>query len=222
MVRVRGPLRRKSGYPLKRVFDVIGSALLLVVFSPVLVALGVVIRLTSPGPVFFKQTRVGLSAIPFEFVKLRSMVLNTDASIHSEYVLAFMRGDADTVECPDGGDAVYKRIDDPRITPVGRVIRKYSLDELPQFFNVLRGDMSLVGPRPPLPYEVSEYDQWCALRLAVPSGVTGLWQVAGRSRVSFDEMILQDLMYAQNMRLLLDVKLCLGTIPALLLGYGGG
>jgi lipopolysaccharide/colanic/teichoic acid biosynthesis glycosyltransferase len=221
-VRVRGPIRRNSGYRLKRAFDVVGSSLLLLVFAPVLAVLGVLIRRTSPGPVFFKQTRLGRSATPFEFVKLRSMVLNTDVSIHSEYVLAFMRGDADAVECADGGEAVYKRIDDPRITSVGKVIRKYSLDELPQLFNVLRGDMSLVGPRPPLPYEASAYDQWCALRLAVPSGVTGLWQVAGRSRVSFDEMILQDLMYAQNMRLLLDVKLCLGTIPAMLLGYGGG
>ena len=222
VVRVRGRIHRNKAYPLKRAFDVIGSAILLLAFAPVLAVLGVVIRLTSPGPAFFKQTRVGRSAIPFEFVKLRSMVPNSDESIHSDYVLAFMRGAADSVQQPEGGEAVYKRIDDPRITSIGRVIRKYSLDELPQFWNVLRGDMSLVGPRPPLPYEVCEYDQWCALRLAIPSGITGLWQVAGRSRVSFDEMILQDLMYAQNMRLLLDVKLCLGTIPALLLGYGGG
>ena len=180
------------------------------------------IRLTSPGPAFYRQTRIGRFGRPFEFIKLRSMVLNDDDSIHSDYARAFMRGDAEAVTTASGEKAIYKRVDDPRITPVGRVIRKFSLDELPQFFNVFRGDMSLVGPRPPLPYEISEYDDWTKLRLAVPTGVTGLWQVAGRSRVLFDEMILQDLMYAQNMRLMLDVRLCLATVPAMLLGHGGG
>ena len=222
VVRVRGTFGSVKPYPLKRAFDVVGSLLLLLLCSPVLVVLGLIIRLTSPGPVFFTQTRVGSGGTPFEFLKLRSMVLNEDASIHSDYVRAFIHGAAPAVAMEAGGEAVFKRVDDPRITPVGKVIRKYSLDELPQFWNVLRGDMSLVGPRPPLPYEVSEYDDWCSLRLTVPSGVTGLWQVVGRSRVSFDEMILQDLMYAQNMRLFLDVRLCLKTVPAALLGSGGG
>ncbi len=133
-----------------------------------------------------------------------------------------MNGTAEAVATGAGGEALFKRVDDPRITPVGRFARKYSLDELPQFWNVFRGDMSLVGPRPPLPYEVNEYDDWNSLRMAVPAGITGLWQVEGRSRVSFDEMILQDLMYAQNMRLLVDVELCLKTLPATLLGGGGG
>jgi lipopolysaccharide/colanic/teichoic acid biosynthesis glycosyltransferase len=178
--------------------------------------------MTSPGPVLYRQARVGRFGVPFEFLKLRSMVVNGDECIHSEYVREFMNGTAEAVVTGPGGEAVFKRVDDPRITPVGRFARKYSLDETPQFWNVFRGDMSLVGPRPPLPYEVNEYDDWNSLRLAVPSGITGLWQVEGRSRVSFDEMILQDLAYAQNMRLLVDVELCLRTLPATLLGGGGG
>lgn len=222
VVRVRGSVDSAEPYPLKRAFDIVGSAVLLLVCAPIMAALGVVIRLTSPGPVFYTQTRVGRFGAPFEFLKLRSMAVNHDTSIHSEYVRAFMNGAAEAVATGAGGEAVFKRVDDPRITPVGRFIRRYSLDEIPQFWNVLRGDMSLVGPRPPLPYEVSEYDDWHSLRLTVPSGVTGLWQVEGRSRVSFDEMVLQDLMYAQNMGLLVDVKLCLRTVRVALLGNGGG
>lgn len=220
--RVRRSIHDAKPYPLKRAFDVVGSAVLLLVCSPVIATLGIIIRLTSPGPVFYRQTRVGRSGVPFGFMKLRSMVLNHDASIHSDYVRAFMNGTAEPVAKGTNGETVYKRIDDPRITPVGRFIRKYSFDEIPQFWNVFRGEMSLVGPRPPLPYEVSEYDDWGSLRLAVPPGITGLWQVEGRSRVSFDEMVLQDVMYAQNMRLLLDVRLCLATVPAALFGGGGG
>jgi lipopolysaccharide/colanic/teichoic acid biosynthesis glycosyltransferase len=220
--RVRRRLEDAKPYPLKRAFDIAGSACLILICLPVIAVLGVIIRLTSPGPVFFAQTRVGGSGGSFEFLKLRSMLVNDDASSHSEYVKAFMKGAAEAKALTVDGDAVFKMVDDPRITPIGRFIRKYSLDELPQFWNVLRGDMGLVGPRPPLPYEVSEYDTWDSLRMSVPGGVTGLWQIAGRSRVSFDEMILQDLMYAQNMRLLVDAKLCLGTIRAMLLGSGGG
>jgi len=222
VVRVRRSFAKAEPYLLKRAFDVVGSALLLLLFLPVVAVLGVVIRLTSPGPVIHKQTRIGRSGTPFEFLKLRSMIVDGDASIHSDYVRAFMNGTAEAVAVGVDGQAVFKRIDDPRITRIGRFIRKYSLDELPQFWNVFRGDMSLVGPRPALPYEVSEYDDWHSLRLTVPPGVTGCWQCEGRSRVSFDEMILQDLMYAQNMRLLLDIELCLRTVPATLLGHGGG
>jgi len=222
VTRLRGCIGSERPYFLKRALDILGSAALLLVFAPVIAVLGILIRMTSPGPVFYKQTRIGRSGVPFEFLKLRSMVVNGDTCIHSDYVRAFMNGTAEAVATGPDGDAIFKRVDDPRITPVGRFVRKYSLDELPQFLNVLRGDMSLVGPRPPLPYEVNEYDDWDALRLSVPSGITGLWQVEGRSRVSFDEMILQDLMYAQNMRLLVDVELCLRTLPATLLGGGGG
>ncbi len=222
VVRLHRSMESAKPYPLKRTLDVVGSALLLLVFSPVILVLGILIRLTSPGPVFYKQTRIGRNGVPFEFLKLRSMVMDGDQCIHSEYVRAFMNGTAEAVAIGGGNDAIFKMVDDPRITPVGRFVRKYSLDELPQFWNVFRGDMSLVGPRPPLPYEVNEYDEWDSLRLVVPSGITGLWQVEGRSRVSFDEMILQDLVYAQNMRLLVDIELCLKTLPATLLGGGGG
>lgn len=222
VIRVRGSIESAKPYPLKRVLDVIGSAALLLLSAPLIAVLGVMIRVTSPGPVFYKQTRVGRFGVPFEFVKLRSMVMNGDEGIHSEYVRAFMNGTAEAVTTGNGGDAIFKKVDDPRITRVGKFVRKYSLDEIPQFWNVFRGDMSLVGPRPPLPYEVNEYDDWDSLRLTVPAGITGLWQVEGRSRVSFDEMILQDVMYAHNMRLLVDIALCLRTLPATLLGGGGG
>jgi exopolysaccharide biosynthesis polyprenyl glycosylphosphotransferase len=222
VVRVRHSIGSAKPYFLKRALDVVVSAGLLAVCLPIIVVLGVAIRLTSPGPVFYTQSRVGRFGVPFEFVKLRSMVLNHDASKHLEYVHAFMNNTAQAMPNGSAGDTVFKLVDDPRITPLGKFLRKYSLDEIPQFWNVLRGDMSMVGPRPPLPYEVSEYDDWHSLRLSVPSGITGLWQVDGRSRVSFDEMILQDVMYAQNMRLLLDLRLCLKTVPAALFGSGGG
>jgi exopolysaccharide biosynthesis polyprenyl glycosylphosphotransferase len=221
-VRLRRSIQDAKAYPLKRAMDIVGSAILLLVSAPVIAVCGILIRLTSPGPVFYKQTRVGRAGVPFEFLKLRSMVPDGDVCIHEEYVRAFMNGTAEAVATGVGGEAIFKKVDDPRITPVGRFVRKYSLDELPQFWNVFRGDMSLVGPRPPLPYEVDEYDDWDSLRLSVPSGITGLWQVEGRSRVTFDEMILQDLVYAQNMRLLVDIELCLRTLPATLLGGGGG
>ena len=222
VIRVRRNFDDARPYPLKRAFDLVGSTALLLVFLPVIAVLGVIVRVTSPGPVFHRQIRMGRQGAPFEFLKLRSMVTDGDSSIHAEYVQAFMRGTAEAVATGDGGELVFKMVDDPRITGIGRFIRKYSLDEIPQFWNVFRGDMSLVGPRPPLPYEVSEYDDWHSLRLGIPMGVTGVWQVEGRSRVSFDEMVLQDLMYAQNMRLLLDVELCLRTVPAMLFGGGGG
>jgi lipopolysaccharide/colanic/teichoic acid biosynthesis glycosyltransferase len=222
VVRIRRTIGEAKPYALKRAFDIVGSGAMLLICLPVIATLAAIIRLTSSGSAFYRQTRVGRLGNTFQFLKLRSMVVNQDASAHSAYVRAFINGEADAVATGTEGESVFKLVDDPRITPIGRFIRKYSLDEIPQFWNVLRGDMSLVGPRPPLPYEVSEYDDWHSLRLAVPSGVTGLWQVEGRSRVSFDEMILQDVMYAQNMGLFLDLKLCLKTVPAMLLGGGGG
>lgn len=222
IIRVRGGFGRVRTGAVKRAFDIVGSLLLLIVTLPVIAVLGILIRLESPGPVLYTQTRVGRDGRKFQFLKLRSMIVNHDASIHSEYVREFMNGTAHAVAVGTNGDSIFKKVDDPRITRIGKFMRKYSLDELPQFWNVLVGDMSLVGPRPPLPYEVSEYSEWDSLRLGVPTGVTGCWQVAGRSRVTFEEMILQDVMYAQNMRLLVDVGLCLKTVPAALFGGGGG
>jgi len=179
-----------------------------------------IIKATSPGPVFYSQTRVGQSGTTFEFLKFRSMYCDSDSSVHEQYVVELINGSAKPTATDAEGNGVFHIVDDPRVTPIGRFIRKYSLDEIPQLVNVLRGDMSLVGPRPPLPYEAREYDAWQAQRLEVQSGITGVWQVIERNRVSFDEMTFQDLMYGMNRGLWVDLQLCLRTIPAALLGSG--
>lgn len=221
VVRLRRSLRDADSYLFKRTFDVVGSATLLLLVAPFVAVIAVMIKVTSPGPVFYTQTRVGRLGQPFRFYKFRSMVVDNDSDVHERYVKAYIHGDDVSTGSGEDDAPTFKITDDVRVTRIGRFIRKYSLDEIPQFYNVLVGDMSLVGPRPPLPYEVEEYEEWHALRLLVPPGVTGMWQVEGRSRVTFDEMVLQDLMYAKNMRLLVDVDLCLRTVPAALLGYGG-
>jgi exopolysaccharide biosynthesis polyprenyl glycosylphosphotransferase len=220
VTRVRGSLLEPPAYGLKRVLDVVGSAIVLLLLSPVVAVLAAIIKFTSPGPVFLAQTRVGRSGETFEFLKFRSMYVNSDSRSHEEYVHALINGVAEPTATDADGNGVFKIVDDPRVTPIGRIIRKFSLDEIPQLWNVLRGDMSLVGPRPPLPYEVREYDDWQRQRLEVQSGITGVWQVVGRNRVSFDEMTFQDLMYGMNRGLWLDIRLCLRTIPAALLGSG--
>jgi len=148
------------------------------------------------------------------------MYADCDTSEHKKYVLSLINGEAKPTAVDAEGNGVFHIVDDPRVTPIGRFIRKYSLDEIPQLFNVLRDDMSLVGPRPPLPYEAREYDDWQRQRLEVQAGITGVWQVNGRNHVSFDEMTFQDLMYGMNRGLWVDVLLCLRTIPAPLLGGG--
>jgi exopolysaccharide biosynthesis polyprenyl glycosylphosphotransferase len=220
VTRVRRTSASAPGYASKRVLDILGSAAALLVLSPVIAIVGVIIKLTSPGPVFLTQTRVGRSGATFGFVKFRSMYVDADSASHQQYVRALINGDAKPTAADGQENGVFHIVDDPRVTPIGRFIRKYSLDEIPQFWNVLRGDMSLVGPRPPLPYEAAEYDEWQRRRLEVQSGITGVWQVVGRNRVSFDEMTLQDLIYGMNTGLLVDLRLCLRTIPAALLGSG--
>jgi exopolysaccharide biosynthesis polyprenyl glycosylphosphotransferase len=220
VTRVRRKLASPPGYVLKRALDVIGSSVALVLLSPVIALLAVLIKLTSPGPVFLTQTRVGLSGRTFGFLKFRSMYADSDSSAHERYVQALISGDAQPTATDPEGNGIFHIVDDPRVTPVGRFIRKYSLDEIPQLVNVVRGDMSLVGPRPPLPYEAAAYDSWQRQRLEVQSGITGVWQVVGRNRVSFDEMTFQDLMYGMNTGLMVDLKLCLKTIPAALIGSG--
>ncbi|HEY5506567.1 MAG TPA: sugar transferase, partial [Coriobacteriia bacterium] len=220
VTRVRGTLARPPAYALKRTMDVVGSASILLLLSPVIAVVAAIIKMTSPGPVFYSQTRVGRSGTTFQFLKFRSMYSDSDASAHEEYVRAMINGSAKPTATDADGNGVFHIVDDPRVTPIGKFIRKYSLDEIPQLVNVLRGDMSLVGPRPPLPYEAREYDAWQAQRLEVQSGITGVWQVIGRNRVSFDEMTFQDLMYGMNRGLWVDLQLCLRTIPAALLGSG--
>jgi len=189
--------------------------------SPLFAAISPLIKLTSPGPALFKQTRVGLRGKPFTMLKFRSMRVNTDPAMHHEYVTKFIRSGAQLH--PAGRKVLFKLRDDPRVTPLGRILRKTSLDEIPQFWNVLVGDMSLVGPRPPLPYEVAQYRRWHWGRVCdAKPGITGLWQVVGRSRVTFDEMVRLDLRYAKTCSLATDLQILLATPRAVLLGKGAG
>jgi lipopolysaccharide/colanic/teichoic acid biosynthesis glycosyltransferase len=206
----------------KRMIDVVGSLLLLAALSPVFLLIAAAIKLTSRGPILFRQKRIGEHGTPFTFLKFRSMYLNNDPSEHREYVRQLIAGQAEKKSNGTAGaGAVFKLTNDPRITPVGRILRRSSLDELPQLINVLRGEMSLVGPRPPVPYEVEAYATWHRRRLLeAKPGITGLWQVYGRSRVEFDDMVRLDLRYARDCSPLLDLKILLQTPKAVMSGDG--
>jgi exopolysaccharide biosynthesis polyprenyl glycosylphosphotransferase len=206
----------------KRTFEIVASAGALTLLAPAFAVIALLIKRDSPGPVFYRQARVGLRGRSFEFLKFRSMTVGNDAGAHQDYVCELIaNGGDETMHCTDEWDRpVFKLADDERVTRVGRFLRKWSLDELPQFWNVLKGDMSIVGPRPALEYEVAAYKPWHRRRLEVAPGVSGLWQVAGRSRVGFDEMVFQDIIYAYNQSLLTDVSLCLRTVPAMIVGRG--
>lgn len=204
---------------LKRAIDIIGSTLLLVLFLPLFVLIAIAVKLTSKGPVFFRQQRVGQHGRYFTFLKFRSMRDRNDNSVHHEYVKQMIAGNAERISPNGSGEGVYKLVGDPRITALGRLLRRSSLDELPQFINVLKGDMSLVGPRPPIPYEVAAYQTWHRRRvLQVKPGITGLWQVSGRNRVSFDEMVRLDLQYASFWSLRLDFRILMRTPSAVIKG----
>ncbi len=203
----------------KRISDVALSAIALVFLSPVLLLIALVIKLDSSGPILFKQTRIGKGGRPFTFYKFRTMVHNADPEIHRRYVQSLIRQQTEG-EPQEANAPVYKLKKDPRITRVGAFLRRTSLDELPQFLNVIKGEMSLVGPRPPLPYEVQEYQDWHLTRLAVLPGITGPWQVRGRSRVTFDEMVRMDIDYIVHRSMWLDMKILILTIPAVLGGHG--
>lgn len=217
--------RNRSGRRLpmivKRFIDIVGSGALLLVLSPILSAIALVIKLTSKGPVIFEQHRLGQFGKPFKCLKFRTMHANNDPKIHREFVHKFIAGKAESPKKNEGEQAVYKITNDPRITPIGRFLRKTSLDEFPQFINVLRGEMSLVGPRPPLPYEFEVYDYWHRRRvLEVKPGVTGLWQVKGRSRTCFDDMVRLDLRYSQSWSIWLDLKILIATPRAVFKSEG--
>ena len=206
---------KKIPFMLKRVMDVVGSGLAIILASPLLCVIALLVKLTSKGPVLFKQQRLGQFGNSFTFFKFRSMYVNNDHKIHQTFIKRVIKGEHDG-RSEDGSKAVYKMTNDPRITRIGRFIRRTSLDELPQFINVLKGEMSLVGPRPPIAYECEVYDIWHRRRvLEVKPGITGLWQVKGRSRVRFDEMVRLDLQYARNWSLWLDIKILLQTPGAL-------
>jgi lipopolysaccharide/colanic/teichoic acid biosynthesis glycosyltransferase len=203
----------------KRMLDIAGSLVAIFLCLPVFIAIALAIKLTSKGPILYRQVRLGQYGRKFTFLKFRSMYFKNDSSIHQQYVKQFIAGD---VKTPQGQPAKpFKIVADPRVTTVGGFLRKTSLDELPQFFNVLMGDMSLVGPRPPVTYEYEYYELWHKQRLlAVKPGITGLWQVDGRSRVTFDEMVRLDLRYARAWSLWLDIKLLLRTPYAVLTANG--
>lgn len=206
---------------LKRITDVLGALAGLVLFSPIMLATAIAIKVTSPGPIIFKQARFGKNGARFQFYKFRSMHWHIDDRIHREYVTNLIRGDLKKINQGDEETPLFKMRSDPRVTRVGKIIRKTSIDELPQFFNVLKGEMSLVGPRPPLPYEVEKYEPWHLRRiLEAKPGVTGLWQVGGRSMTTFDEMVRLDLRYVQNWSLWLDLKILLKTARAVIPSKG--
>ncbi len=210
---------KRSLLIVKRTMDILGSALMLVLLAPLLLAIAALVKATSKGPVLFRQHRVGQYGRRFTFLKFRSMRVGNDPSVHREYVTKLIAGEAERIQASTNGTGVYKLANDNRITGIGMFLRKTSLDELPQFFNVLKGDMSLVGPRPPIPYELAAYQTWHRRRvLEVKPGITGLWQVTGRSRVKFDDMVRLDLRYATSWSPWLDLKILLRTPGAVIKG----
>ncbi len=193
---------------LKRLIDIVGAIVGIIVFSPFMIAAAVAIKLEDGGPIFYRQTRIGKDGKPFEIIKFRSMRLDAD------------RIKKELLDKNETGGPTFKMKNDPRITKVGRIIRKLSIDEMPQFFNVLKGEMSLVGPRPPIPDEVAQYGPHERRRLDVKPGLTCIWQVSGRSDIPFEGQVLLDIQYIRKRSLWEDITLILKTIPAVLLGRG--
>lgn len=193
---------------IKRVIDILGATAALILLSPLLTLSAILIKLDSPGPVLFRQTRVGRGGKHFTVYKFRTMVVN------AEHVMAALQA------YNEAGGVTFKMKDDPRRTRVGKWLRRFSIDEMPQFYNVLRGEMSLVGPRPPLPSEVERYEDWHMRRLEVSPGLTGLWQVRGRSDIPFPEMVMLDVYYIENWSLAMDIRIMLETLPTLVLARG--
>jgi exopolysaccharide biosynthesis polyprenyl glycosylphosphotransferase len=216
---VQRDLKKKIQIFIKAVFDFSASLLAVLCLSPVFLTIAIIIKATSKGPVFFKQERLGFNGRTFMVLKFRSMYTDCDSKNHKDYIEKFIseKNEASSAD----GSATFKLTNDSRITPFGQFIRKTSLDELPQFINVLKGDMSLVGPRPPIPYEYDLYDIWHRRRLlSCKPGITGLWQVAGRSRTSFDDMVRLDLKYINEWSLWFDLKILLKTPAAVIMGKG--
>lgn len=216
------PGKRKNTLLLvKRGIDLLGSTVALILLSPAFLAIALAIKMTSKGPVLFRQQRVGQYGSLFTVLKFRSMYANNDVSVHKEYVMKLIADQAERKSADGKGEGVYKLTNDRRITAVGKYLRRTSLDELPQIFNVFLGEMSLVGPRPAIPYELAAYQTWHRRRiLEAKPGITGLWQVTGRSLVKFDDMVRLDLRYATSWSLWLDLIILLRTPAAVLRGAG--
>lgn len=228
-------------YGMKRSLDILVSGSLLFVLGLPMLIMAALVRMTSRGPALYRQTRIGYQGAEFEFLKFRTMFTQNDPTIHQEYTKLWIEGKTGT-ESPsnsngarrtsangnghhgpaphnsNGLTGVHKIVKDPRVTSHGRFLRKFSLDELPQLINVLRGEMSLIGPRPPLPYEVHQYKEWHKRRLEAHPGITGLWQVAGRNHLSFEEMVTLDLEYIENWSIEMDARIFIKTIPVVLFG----
>jgi exopolysaccharide biosynthesis polyprenyl glycosylphosphotransferase len=202
---------------IKRGVDIVGSIIGMLTLMPVMLIAALAIKVTSPGPVIFRQIRLGKNGTPFTFYKFRSMYVHMDDQIHREYTRDFINGHHAKINQGDADKPFYKIKSDPRITRIGRFIRKTSIDELPQLFNVFKGDMSLVGPRPPLSYEAEKYQAWHLRRiLEVKPGITGLWQVEGRSKTGWDDTVRLDIRYIQNWSLVFDIKILLRTVKEVL------
>ena len=210
----RSAARRRPG---KRVLDLAVAAFCLLLLAPVLVVVAVLVRLSGPGPVLFRQVRVGRHGRPFTMYKFRSMHTGSADDIHRAYVRHLLTEDRPRA---GGADGLYKIADDPRVTRVGRVLRRTSLDELPQLLNVVRGDMSLVGPRPALPWEADLFGATHRQRFLVPPGITGLWQVSGRNRLTMREGLDLDVEYVRRQSFVLDLAILVKTVPAVLTADG--
>ncbi|MCB0281456.1 MAG: sugar transferase [Calditrichae bacterium] len=201
----------------KRIIDILGALTGIILFSPIMFLIAVLIKLESKGPIIFRQKRIGYKGKEFTFFKFRSMSNNNDPKIHQQYVAQLIDGNHENLNQGDDTKPVYKITADPRVTKIGKILRVTSLDELPQFFNVLLGNMSLVGPRPPIGYELEHYQSWHLRRvLEVKPGITGIWQVHGRSLTTFDEMVRMDLFYVKNQSVFLDIKIIIKTITAVI------
>lgn len=207
-------------YRLKRVLDVVAASIGLLITMPFAVVIAVLIKISSPGPVLFRQSRVGRDGKPFMFYKFRSMSVGNDDSQHRKYIKLFIEGNEEELRKLQGGKKLYKMTSDDRITLVGRFLRRTSLDELPQLLNVLKGEMSMVGPRPHLAYEVELYKEWHRRRLQGMPGITGWWQIHGRSRVPFDQAVEMDIWYLERQSLILDIRIMLRTVTKAIVGRG--
>jgi lipopolysaccharide/colanic/teichoic acid biosynthesis glycosyltransferase len=224
---------RRIYYVSKRILDFSLALLALIILSPLIVLVAILIKLDSPGPIFFKQDRVSVrlrrtynhitywQRITFRCYKFRTMVCNADPSLHKSYIKALIDNDCESMAALQGENTqIRKLIHDSRVTRLGRILRKSSIDEIPQFINVIKGEMSLVGPRPAIPYEVEMYKPWHYRRLETKPGITGLWQVMGRSSVDFDEMIRLDMLYIQKQSFWFDLKIIFLTPWIVLSGRG--
>jgi exopolysaccharide biosynthesis polyprenyl glycosylphosphotransferase len=212
-------LREDWQLVIKRFIDIAGALFGLIIFSPLMLIIAAAVKLTSKGPLLFRQERMGYQGKKFPFRKFRSMHIDNDENLHREYVKKLIQGNHKEINMGSKDQPCYKMKNDSRITPLGQILRKSSMDELPQFFNVLIGQMSLVGPRPPIPYELDNYQSWHLKRVInVKPGITGLWQVNGRSLTTFDEMVRMDLHYAKNWNLWLDFKILASTFKVVFTG----